>query len=448
MTEIEQPFWRGFWPLLLGVGAAQLAQQADMVMMGRLGGGASGAYAMLTRLAIVDVVLMTAIGSVASTKIAEAQRKGEAGAVVAPTLGFALLAGLFCCVLGIGSYSWVARWIAGDGEVATLVATGVFWYSVAAPFRFLSNTCAFALHTLGDGMAVMRWKLVEFGAKLVGNLIVLEALGLGFGACFLVGTILCVASSAWGRLMLSERHGVRFLAMPDPSWARRFLGSVIWESQRVVALHLTMLACLAMFAAHWLGRYDVARLDAYAAGQTLMVVVFTPMVTLMRFLAFRFAGLQGSRLAATTRIVIAQGALVAVGAGLLLAIGHESLGRLYGQQGPWWSTLVIVLAASIPLRFMATILRAIAQSQGAFSTVAMADSVAFGVLAAPLVAIGLELDSPVIAYLSLIVPEAASVAWLWRRLRSHRLAASTFLAPMARERHNSAGKSRRQISWK
>jgi hypothetical protein len=417
MTAIEKPFWRDFWPLLLGVSAAQLAQQADMVMMGRLGGGAPGAYAMLTRLAIVDIVLMTAIGSVASTKVAEAQRKGDVEGVVAPALGFTLLAGLFCSALGMALYSSVARWIVGDGEVATLVATGVFWYSYATPFRFLSNTSAFVLHALGDGAAVLRWKLIEFGAKLIGNLIALEALGWGFGACFLVGATICIASSLWGRFMLSERHRVGFVAMPDPSWARRFLGSIVWESQRVVALHLTMLACLALFAAQWLGRYDVARLDAYAAGQTLMTVVFTPIVTLMRFLAFRFAGLHGGRLAATTRMVIAHGAPVAVGAGLLLAIGHESLGRLYGQQGPWWSMLALTLAASIPLRFMAMILRAIVQSQGAYSTVAMADSIAFGALAPPLVAIGLAIDSPLTTYLSLTVPEAASAAWLWGRLR-------------------------------
>lgn len=425
MTAIEKPFWEGYWPMLLGVGAAQLAQQADIVMIGRLGGGAPGAFAMLTRLAIIDIVLMTAIGSVASTRIAEAQREGEVQGAVAPALGVALLAGLFCCILGMTCYSWVARCIAGDGEVATLVATGAFWYSFAAPFRFLSNTSALALHTLGDGAAVVRWKLVEFGVKLIGNFVVLEALNFGFGACFLVGAIVCIASSLWGRLMLSERHGVEFLAMPDPFWARGFVRSVVWESQRFVALHLTMLACLALFAAQWLGRYDVGRLDAYAAGQMLMVVVFTPIMTLMRYLAFRFAGLHGRHLAEAMRIVITQGAPVAVGGGLLLAIGHDSIGRLYGQQGLWWSTLVLMLAASIPLRFMATILRAIAQSQCAFSIVAKADSIAFGVLAAPLVAIGLALDSPVVAYLSLIVPEAASAAWLWGRLRTYRLVAST-----------------------
>ena len=35
MIEIEKGFWRGDWPLLLALGATQLTQQADILMVSR-----------------------------------------------------------------------------------------------------------------------------------------------------------------------------------------------------------------------------------------------------------------------------------------------------------------------------------------------------------------------------------------------------------------------------
>ena len=127
MIEIEKGFWRGYWPLLLALGAAQLTQQADILMVGRLGGGASGAYVMLTRLAVVDIVLMIAIGAVASTTVAQARRDGETTGVIGQVLGLAVLVGLCCSAFGVLFYSRAAIWLTGDGEVATLIGAGVFW---------------------------------------------------------------------------------------------------------------------------------------------------------------------------------------------------------------------------------------------------------------------------------------------------------------------------------
>lgn len=135
----DRDFWRGYWSLLLAIGASQLSQQADMAMVGRLGGAATGAYAILTRLAVADLVLMTAMGAVASTVIAKARRDGEAAQVVGRTLGLALAAGLCCCALGLAAYPALAEALAGDREVARLIGEAVFWYSLAAPFRFLTK---------------------------------------------------------------------------------------------------------------------------------------------------------------------------------------------------------------------------------------------------------------------------------------------------------------------
>lgn len=415
----EGNFWRGYWPLLIALGTTQLTQQVDIVMMGRLGGGASGAYVMLMRLAVADLVLMTAMAAVASTSVTQVQLSDERGRVIGWILSFAAITGFCCCSFGLLLYPFLAKWIAGDGEVAALISTSVFWYSLAAPFRFLSVISAFILQALGEGALVVRWKMTELFAKVAGNFLIMEIFGLGFSGCFITGSIIAVVSSIWclHKLML---HDVRIILVPEYSWALQFFRSTLWESQRIIAVQLAVLGCLALFAAPWLGKYDISRLNSYAAGQTMMLVIFAPFAAMMRFLAFRFAALREDRLAAAMQAIWRQGAPVVIGATLILLASEEKLGRLYGQQGPWWTTLVHVLATSLPLRYVTNVLRAYLQSQSAFAAVATADTGAFLLLATPLVAIGLYADSPLIAYLSLIVPEAASGIWLYSRLQSTR----------------------------
>jgi hypothetical protein len=423
MIEIEKGFWRGYWPLLLALGTAQLTQQADILMAGRLGGGASGAYVMLTRAAMGDVVLMTAMGAVASTAVAQAQRGGETAHVIGQILGLALLAGLCCCAFGLWFYPRVARWLAGEGEVATLIGAGVFWYSLAAPFRFLNNTSAFVLHALGHGGLVVRWKLIEAVAKTAGNFLIMEILGLGFSGCFVTSLIISIISSMWCRGALSP-HNARWISVPGYSWALQFLRSSAWEAQRIISAQLAALTYLTLYAAPWLGKHDVSRFNSYAAGQTLALVVFVPFMALIPVLAFRLSTLPDDRFDSSLRTLWLQGAPIVAGAALILLVSHERLGRLYGQHGPWWSMLIQALAISLPLRFAANVMRAISQSRRAFAAVAAVDSAAAWLLATPLITVGLYVDSPAIAYLSLILPEAACAVWLWRRLHLSRHANS------------------------
>lgn len=420
---IEKDFWRGYWPLLLALGAAQLTQQADIVMVGRLGGAASGAYVMLTRLAVVDFVLMAATGAVASTAVAQAKRNGETAIVIGQTLGLAMLAGVACCALGLSFYPSLARWLVGEGELATLIGEGVFWYSLAAPFRFLINIGAFVLHALGHGATVVRWKLTEVVAKTAGNYLIMDLLGLGFSGCFLSGAIVVVLSTIWCRRELSS-HGLPWITVPGCSWASKFLRSTAWEAQRIMSVQLAVLCCLALFAAPWLGKYDMSRLNSYAAGQTLMLILFAPFMALMRFLAFRLPTLSEDRYDTSMRRLWLLGAPVVTGSAFLLFVSRDWLGRLYGQHGPWWSVLVQAVAISLPLRYAANVVRGMLQSRGAFAAVAAADSAVLWLLATPLVVIGLHVDSPIVAYSSLILPEAVCAAMLWRLLPSRQALAN------------------------
>jgi Na+-driven multidrug efflux pump len=421
MTRVEPGFWRGYWPLLMAFGAAQLSQQADIVMIGLRGGAAPAAYAMLMRLALLDVVLMSAMGVVASTAVAEALRNGDVRNVVGRILGLAALIGICAAAIGLLCYPRLTRLFTSDPHIWSLVDSSIYWYALSSPFRFLGNTAAFTLHACGQGVSVVKWRLIEFVMRGAANYLVMHVLGVGFEGCFIVGAISSVFSAIWFARVLSI-HEALAMVVPRVSWALDFLRSAAWESQRIIALQLAVLACFALFAAPWLGNYDISRLDAYAAGQTLMLVVFAPFMAQVRFLAFRFATLDEERLAAILEFICGRGALVAIGAALLLFASEGPLGRLYGQDGPWWTIQVQMLAASLPIRYASNIARAVLLSRNAYAMVATIDTATVWVLGAPLVAAGLYLDSPAVAYLSLVLPELAGVGLLWSRLAVQKVA--------------------------
>ena len=94
---------------------------------------------------------------------AKLQYAASIAALIATSIGMAVLTGCATAVLGAVCYARFAVWLAGSGEVARLVGQAVLWYALASPFRFLANVAAFALHALGEGNRVVRWKLLEVG---------------------------------------------------------------------------------------------------------------------------------------------------------------------------------------------------------------------------------------------------------------------------------------------
>jgi Na+-driven multidrug efflux pump len=423
-------FWRGYWPLLLTIAAAQLAQQVDLVILGQFGGGASGAYVALSRVAILELVLMTSMSAVASTAVAQAQRDGDAERVVVGALVVALASGALFGFLGFLFYSRAARLLLNDARVTELVDSGVFWFAAAGPLRFAVNVAVFMLHAFGCGGRVVRWKLIETALRAAMDYLFVAICGAGFPGCFAAAFVVAAVSLVWcwrsfGALSAPSRFAsvsLRTFWAGAPnvrafcSWAFGFLRGTVWEAQRNISAHLAVLTCLALFAAPWIGGFDLSRFNAYSAGQTFMLLAFAPLIALTRFAALRFANVETEARAAAARRLWLQGAPVCALAAALLFRNAEALGALYGQRSDWWTVLVQALALSLPLRYVANVLRAIHQSGGNFAAVATADSATQWLCGVPLVALGLCLDAPRLAYLSLIAPEAICAIWLWRRL--------------------------------
>ena len=416
---IDREFWRGFFPLLLSFAAAQATQQVDAAMLTRLGDGTVAAYVVLTRIALPDTVLMIALGSVASVFVSQAKRESlPVGPVIGRVIIAALVAGTLTGIIGLFGYARAASWMVDDPRIAALVGRAVPWFALGSPLRFAASTAVFVLIAVGEGVPVTRWRLAEIAAKAGANSLLIFQFGLGFAGSFAAGALVHAAALTVYAVLLRP-HLSGAAVWPTREWASAFAPKVAWETQRVLAMAGFALAGVALFSTSWFWPADPKRLDAYAAGMVMTLFVFAPLVALVRFLAFRLAGRPADEIIALVQSLRRYGVAVGTGAGVLLFLSAASIGRaVYGQSGPWWSLLVAALALSLPLRIAANVTRGALQSRNEFATVAFIDTVTSWGLGFPLIGLGLFLNSPIVAYAYLVVPELLCLAWLHRRLRA------------------------------
>ncbi|WP_449422524.1 methanobactin export MATE transporter MbnM [Rhodanobacter lindaniclasticus] len=412
-------FWQGFAALLLAFGVAQLSLQVDVVMLGQRAPGGPGAYVMLTRLVLIDLVVTMAYGAVASVTIAQAVRGGNASQVIRWAMGLAGLTGTLLLVTGGIVYPLLAPWAAGgDSSLLTMLELAFPWFVAGAPFRMLNSCAAFALHATQQGVWVVRWKLCEVTLKVVANIVFLDYFDAGFSGCFMASLMVHAGSTCWVLWHLRRQTG-GLPALPPLRWSREQAVKSAWEAQRMLAMQLLGLLTIGLFASPMVSTVTTERLDAFAAGMALAMLVFSPFTAFFRFLAIRLSGQVAADVNMLIRELLLYGVPAAVLAGLFLSSGQQLLGQsIYAQQGPWWSTFIWSLAFSLPVRVAGAVLRAALQSRGGFNQVAKSDTLLGWGLGLPFVVIGLVLNLPILAYAFLWLPEAAMVAWLTRQHRA------------------------------
>ncbi|HEY8124917.1 MAG TPA: methanobactin export MATE transporter MbnM [Methylocystis sp.] len=412
------PLWRGYWFLFASTSAAAFIMQIDLAMVARLGGRASGAYAILMRITLLDVAVTIASAAVAAIALGHAQKKGETAEAIEKTCALSLALGVATAIFGYFAYPIFLDALMGDAAAAPYVGAPILWLVAGAPFRVLSNTQGFLLHALGRGGSVLTWKLAEIPAKAGANILFMQTLGFGFAGCFLAGCVVAAASSFWLWTRL-HAHGAHKFRVPQLAFARAFLSGTFWEALRVLSPQAAMLFSLTLFSLPWHYAANGPRLDSYAAAQTFMLFILGPLITLMRYLAIYLPKQSPEDWMPALAPVMRVGAPIALTAALLLLLGRDWIGAtLYRQHGDWWSVFLAALALSVPIRFVGSIVRGWALARQSFAKLTLVDALAQWLIAPLFILFGLSVNSPEIAYQSLIWPEAIGVFLIWLGLRS------------------------------
>jgi len=409
---IELSFWRGFPPMLASFWVGALVVQLDLAMVAKLGTGALAGYALVSRVAVLDVALTAAVGSISLIVVSGAQKARTHRKLLTEIWICAALLGLLTASIGALAYPALIGLMGHQGPAAEFARSVIFIHISATPLRMIASATSFALHSLGRGGVVLGWQVCEALAKAALNVPLISSFG--FVGCFIAAFMVSILSIFWAvvvirRILTTEGDA------PPPGFRASFLRGCVIESTRGLAPQLAVFASFALFVLSEAAPAGT-RLDAYAAVQGLIVLVLAPLLAATRFFAMRFSGrapAEVKRLISTLLLGGAPVLLIVAGA---LALGRDALGAaLYGDLGPWWSCFAGALALSLPLRYAGALLRGALLSRGRIGAVAAADGATPWLVALPFIALGLLLDQPGVACLSLLAPEAACLLWFWRR---------------------------------
>jgi len=410
---IELSFWRGFPPMLASFCLRALVVQLDLSMVARLGAGALAGYALVSRVAVLDAALTVAVGSMSLLVVSRAQAAGVHKKLLTEIWLCAALLGFAAASIGALAYPHLIDWLAEQDPAGEYARSAIFIYILATPIRMVESAAIFVLHSLGRGGLVLSWQICETVAKAALNLSLISSFG--FAGCFIASVIVELLSLVWAMIVIGRIVAIKGES-PSAGFRASFIRGCIVESTRGLAPQLAVFASFALFALFEADPAGLRRLDAYAAVQGLIVLVLAPLLAATRFFAMRFSGRSPVEVERLLSALLLGGAPLALIFAGSLALGRDSLGAaLYGNLGPWWSNFAAALALSLPLRYAGALLRGALLARGRIGAVATADSAAPWLVALPLIALGLYLDQPTVACLSLLAPEAACVLWFWRR---------------------------------
>lgn len=404
--------WTVFWPILLTFIGGRLVLQTDLIMVSRLGQSATAAFGIPLRIMLLDTILAFALAPVVAVLVAERREPGERAWVVRQALSLAAVLGVALVGAGLLVYPYAVRLVTADEEVVRLAQGAVFWLTLAIPLRLVDFVGGMSLHGLGRGRRVIPVKLAEIGINAALNWLLVYKLEFGFPGCYLGTLIASAVSVCWVLSILRSEIGPGpMLAVPDAAWARSTMSKAAVEFGRLVSEKTVAFLTLWIFAS---GQGGVARLSAFSVAMEFQMLIFMPMIALMRATAISLSA-EGAKtdlggLYRSIRGVAVPGAAACAAVGALIGVFGGRIGwhlyRLDPAAMDWWIPMTAAFAVWLPMRFLDALQRGAWQSKKLFKEITVRETAVGWIFLLPCLFVAVRAQSPWLAWGTLLAGES------------------------------------------
>lgn len=398
-----------FFPMVLSFVTGRLIIQTDLLMLSRLGPGATAAFGIPGRVLFLDFVLSLAMTPIVSVAVAESKDENERRRALQNVISLSALTALALTLFGLMAYFPFVSYLAPNAEVAVLAKQALLWMILATPFRFVEVVGSVAVYALGKGRQLVVLDVVQLVLNAGLNYALIYGLKMGFAGSYLGTSLISMVGAMTVLHLLSDGNGILSLfKVPSFDWSCSVLKKVSIEGIRLGSAQLVNLIALSM-----LSRSDsVDPMSAFAVQTAFQSLLFMPVIAVMRSTAI-WAPTSGCGL----RRLAVQGSLLAVlGSLTLLCLGKWIGVNAYGFSAStmyWWWPFYVIVACSIPLKYLDAIQRGVLQSQKKFSTILKADAFAQWALLLPILFLGLRYANPWFAWSSYAIADLAAAAVLF-----------------------------------
>ncbi|WP_029089844.1 MATE family efflux transporter [Brevibacterium album] len=390
MKPLDRDILRLAVPALGALIAEPLFLLADTAMIGHLGAESLGGLAIATTVLQTVIGLMIFLAFATTPRVAKRVGAGDVPGAVSAGFDGMWLSVLTSAVLLAGGLPLLGPVVAAFGpspevEREALSYLTISWWGL--PFMLLVIAATGLLRGLQDTKTPLLVAGLGFGANIGLNAILIYGLGLGVAGSAL-GSVIAQAGMAAVYLVIAFRAAARHGASLAPHWAGVWSSAKTsgWLLVRSAALRAALV--LLVFTATGLGTTQLAAVQIV---QTLFFALALALDALaiagQALVALRLGAADAERAIAVTRRLTGWGICFGAACGLLLALGAAWVPLAFTQDPAvqaLTSTLVVVLALSLPLAGYVFVLDGVLMGAEDARYLALAQVVSFALFAAAL----------------------------------------------------------------
>lgn len=414
-----------FFPILANYIFFQTIQQIDLVMIAPFGEPYLAAHGIPAKVMLIDAIICISVApafslniSRASHHLKDAQREAES------VLGFSLITGLLCALIGWFFYPLLISVIGADIAIGSIAVLGLRWLLLSVPFRMIFFSSNMLIHGLGGGTKLTILMATSLIIKVLLNWLFAYVLDWGFNGIYAATVVISIFNCVIALWLLQKILGSSSLfRYPTWAWVKNLWGYISPEFLRNSSGRITITVTLFLVAQ---GMNASARLGVYSVAFELLLYLSLPALAITSAVAIRVAAEQKSRTFFETvfsiKWFILLGSLFSIVIGLIFLINQKLLGaKIYHFSGislDWWLPFCSLLPFFLVIKFFDSCLRGVLQAQEGFHYLAKIDVCVMWLLQIPIVALSIWITSPLLLWSSQIIAPLVSTLGMLHKNRA------------------------------
>ncbi len=420
-------FLSAFLPVLGSFVSSRLLMQTDIVMVAPLGVDAVAAYAVPSRVMIIDAIFAFALMPIVGIQVSRARSNEDKYRAARGALGVTLVAGIALAAVGFVLYPPFVSAVVKDPGVFPLALDAVYWMTATIPVRMLVAVATSCVVALGSTRKLKYLYATTVVLNAALNWLLIYQMGIGFLGSYLSTSIVCALECIAILAAVSRQIGGMPIGTFRMSSIRTIVKELGGEWFRLLSLQAEGVVLLGLFAinAAW-----TPQMAVFSVATSVTALLTMPLIAAMRATSISISKESAARAMrpaqlSTRRIAL----LVSVGCvaiGLSFLVFGFTIGsllyRFSTEQTIWWQAYVVCLSLSLPISGRCAIKRGILQADGKYGLIAKCDLVASWCWCLPGAILALYLASPWLFFFSVVGKDV--VAYCGLSLGSRRTAVS------------------------
>lgn len=417
--NMQSQFSKIFIPILLSFITHRLILQTDLIMVSSLGSIETAAFAIPSKIMIIDMIIAMAFAPTLGIMIAKIEDSKEKNKLFTQSITILLIISLILTLIGFIFYPYLVNIISPDENIRNLSKDALWFLTLSIPARFITFCISMCLYSWGINVQLIVINLSMFVLNFILNWILMFNLQLGFSGCYLatftttlIGSI-CV-------LLLARRYieiGILF-TLPNKKWLMQLLKNSCAEGTRVSSVFLIDFLLVFIVAHH---PNSPVMLPAFAVVSEFNSLAFVPFIALMRS-----TGLYIARDPYHVRFLphlFGYGLLVSVAIGIFVAYEGTNIGvefyHLKETSLFWWTSYVLIFLFSTPIQLIASLQKGIIQAKEKFIKLSIIESSILWFVFLPIFYFGIQNESPWLTWSSYLVSSLLIVVSLFIFKKTH-----------------------------